>query len=146
MNLPLVSKQRVLSRSATSGQGATIGRVLVNVDTDQRVAPLNQRQFYVSISHTRLDAQMFTNKPEELAQAVSRAWPKSTALDAVTGATAALRLSPRQRRGTHNPMAIRREGQGEHQAGHTPPAAPVAGNEPVVGPCLEGIRCMWHRW
>ena len=67
-----------------SSQGATIDRVLVNVDTEQSVALVNQQQFYVSLSRTRIDAQVFTNKQDELAQAVSRCWPKSTALDAVT--------------------------------------------------------------
>jgi ATP-dependent exoDNAse (exonuclease V) alpha subunit len=79
-----------------SSQGATIDRVLVNVDTGQSVALVNQQQFYVSISRARVDAQVFTNKKEELAQAVNRAWPKSTALDAVMRSDDASRFSQRR--------------------------------------------------
>ena len=66
-----------------SSQGATIDRVLVNIDTEQSVALVNQQQFYVSLSRARQDARIFTNKREELSHVVSRAWPKATALDAV---------------------------------------------------------------
>ena len=49
-----------------SSQGATIDRVLVNIDTEQSVALVNQQQFYVSLSRARQDARIFTNKREEL--------------------------------------------------------------------------------
>ena len=49
-----------------SSQGATIDRVLVNVDTEQSVALVNQQQFYVSISRAREDAQVFTNKQDRV--------------------------------------------------------------------------------
>ena len=49
-----------------SSQGATIDRVLVNIDTEQSVALVNQQQFYVSLSRARHDARIFTNKREDL--------------------------------------------------------------------------------
>jgi hypothetical protein len=106
-----------------SSQGATIDRVLVNVDTEQSVALVNQQQFYVSISRARVDAQVFTNKKDELAQAVSRAWPKSTALDAVTLSDSAPRLSPQQNRGRQRRVTAQQKGQGERDARQTPPRA-----------------------
>jgi ATP-dependent exoDNAse (exonuclease V) alpha subunit len=66
-----------------SSQGATIDRVLVNIDTEHSVALVNQPQFYVSISRARQEARIFTNKREELSHVVSRSWPKATALDAM---------------------------------------------------------------
>jgi len=122
-----------------SSQGATIDRVLVNVDTEQSVALVNQQQFYVSISRARLDAQVFTNKQGEMAQAVSRAWPKSTALDAITPSNGSPRFSQRGDRGTHRRVPARREGQGENQAQQTPPRAQVSHN------CSERPLVSVHR-
>jgi hypothetical protein len=84
-----------------SSQGMTIDRVLVNIDTEQSVALVNQQQFYVSMSRARQDVRIFTNKQDELAQAVSRSWPKATALDAVTQSQAALQyVKPRDTKRT----------------------------------------------
>jgi len=109
------------------------------VDTEQSVALVNQQQFYVSISRARLDAQVFTNKQGEMAQAVSRAWPKSTALDAITPSNGSPRFSQRGDRGTHRRVPARREGQGENQAQQTPPRAQVSHN------CSERPLVSVHR-
>ena len=60
---------------------------------------------------------------DELAQAVSRSWPKSTALDAVTPSDMAPRLSPKQNRETPRRVTVRQEGQGERRARQTPTRA-----------------------
>jgi hypothetical protein len=107
-----------------SSQGAMIDRVLVNVDTEQSVALVNQQQLYVSISRARLDAQVFTNKREELAQAVSRAWPKSTALDAVTSSDGALRVSYRRGKEPTQGIPQRRQAQGLTPTGRSAHPSP----------------------
>jgi hypothetical protein len=97
-----------------SSQGATIDRVLVNVDTEQSVALVNQQQFYVSISRARIDAQVFTNKQDELAQAVSRAWPKSTALDSITLSHDSSRVSHRREKSATPRVLVRSAAQEQH--------------------------------
>jgi hypothetical protein len=97
-----------------SSQGATIDRVLVNVDTEQSVALVNQQQFYVSISRARVDAQVFTNKTEELAQAVNRAWPKSTALDAVIRSDDAPRFSQRREKSAKHRVLVQSAALEQH--------------------------------
>ncbi len=108
-----------------SSQGATIDRVLVNVDTEQSVALVNQQQFYVSISRARADAQVFTNKTEELAQVVSRSWPKSTALDAITPSDDAARFSQRRENGPQHGVSSRREVQAQSHTVRNPQSSPV---------------------
>lgn len=72
-----------------SSQGATVDRVLVNVDTERSAELVNQQQFYVSISRARYDVQVFTNDGEKLSQVVSRIQQKATAVDAVRETTQA---------------------------------------------------------
>ena len=55
-----------------SSQGATVDRVIVNVDTTRSVKLVNQRQFYVSISRARHDARIYTDDAPALARAVGR--------------------------------------------------------------------------
>lgn len=66
-----------------SSQGTTVEKVLVNVSTqDSRVHKLiDQRFAYVSISRAEMDAQIFTDHADKLAQALSRTQDKHQALD-----------------------------------------------------------------
>jgi ATP-dependent exoDNAse (exonuclease V) alpha subunit len=70
-----------------SSQGATVDTVLVNVNTQRSAHLVNQKQFYVSISRARYDAQIYTNDTKALDQAVSRDRQKSSALEAVRDTT-----------------------------------------------------------
>src|SRR5579875_3850440 len=65
-----------------SSQGANVEKVLVNVSTqDSRVQKLiDQRFAYVSISRAEMDAQVFTDRADKLAQALSRTHDKYQAL------------------------------------------------------------------
>ncbi len=111
-----------------SSQGATIDRVLVNVDTEQSMAFVNQQQFYVSISRARLDAQVFTNKKDELAQAVSRAWPKSTALDAISPSYGSQRFSQRRENGPIRGGLQRQEAPSRNHTSRSLDPPPVIGS------------------
>jgi UvrD-like helicase C-terminal domain len=64
-----------------SSQGATVDRVIVNLDTTRSVKLVNQRQFYVSISRARHDARIYTDDATALARAVGREQLKPTALE-----------------------------------------------------------------
>jgi len=72
-----------------ASQGATVDRVIVNVDAERSVRLVNRRQFYVSLSRARHDAKIYTDNAEALARAVAREQLKPTALE---------NLSPAQRR------------------------------------------------
>jgi conjugative relaxase-like TrwC/TraI family protein len=72
-----------------ASQGATVDRVIINVDTERSVRLVNRRQFYVSLSRARHDARIYTDNAEALARAVGREQLKPTALE---------NLSPAQRR------------------------------------------------
>ncbi|MBV8140206.1 MAG: AAA family ATPase, partial [Deltaproteobacteria bacterium] len=72
-----------------AAQGATVDRVIVNVDTARGVRLVNRRQFYVSLSRARHDARIYTDSSEALARVVGREQLKTTALE---------NLSPAQRR------------------------------------------------
>ncbi len=65
-----------------SSQGATVEKVIVNVSTqDSRVQKMvDQRFAYVSISRAEMDAQVFTDNADKLAQALSRSQDKHQAL------------------------------------------------------------------
>jgi conjugative relaxase-like TrwC/TraI family protein len=76
-----------------SSQGATVDRVIVNIDTTRSVKLVNQRQFYVSISRARYDARIYTDDATALARAVGREQLKPTALE---------HLSPAQRPNSRN--------------------------------------------
>jgi ATP-dependent exoDNAse (exonuclease V) alpha subunit len=68
-----------------ASQGATVDRVLINIDTARSRELVNRQQFYVSLSRARRDAQIFTDSREALARAISRTADKAIALDAVDG-------------------------------------------------------------
>jgi len=64
-----------------SSQGATVDRVIVNVDTTRSAQLVNRKQFYVSISRARQAASIYTDDRDRLRQTVSRNREKSTALE-----------------------------------------------------------------
>jgi ATP-dependent exoDNAse (exonuclease V) alpha subunit len=66
-----------------AAQGATVDRVIVNVDSMRSAQLVNQKQFYVSISRARADAKIYTDDVEALGRAVGRRPEKSIGLDAV---------------------------------------------------------------
>jgi conjugative relaxase-like TrwC/TraI family protein len=68
-----------------ASQGATVDRVLVNIDTRRSRELVNRQQFYVSLSRARHDALIFTDSREAMPRAISRTTDKAIALDAVEG-------------------------------------------------------------
>jgi hypothetical protein len=65
-----------------SSQGTTVQKVLINVATeDSRVRKLIDQRFgYVAVSRAELDAQVFTDKAENLARSLGRTQDKHQAL------------------------------------------------------------------
>ena len=63
-----------------SAQGATVDRVIVDIDTRLSPELVNRKQFYVSISRARNALAVFTDDHARLRFAVSRQREKSTAL------------------------------------------------------------------
>ena len=66
-----------------SAQGATVDRVIVNIDTSRSAQLVNRKQFYVSLSRARLDARIYTDDRAALARVATRNSEKSLALDSV---------------------------------------------------------------
>lgn len=66
-----------------SSQGTTVDRVLINADTSESRALLNDRMGYVAVSRAREDAIIYTNSIEELRGALDRRVDKEMALEAV---------------------------------------------------------------
>lgn len=66
-----------------AAQGATVDRVIVNIDTTRGVQLVNRRQFYVSLSRARYDARIYTNDAPALRRAAARDLEKAIALDAL---------------------------------------------------------------
>jgi conjugative relaxase-like TrwC/TraI family protein len=64
-----------------SSQGATVDRVIVNIDTLRSVELVNRKQFYVSISRARDGVTIYTDDREALRHAVNRNREKSIALE-----------------------------------------------------------------
>ena len=67
-----------------AAQGATVDRVIVNVDSMRSAHLVNRKQFYVSISRARYDARVYTDDIHALRRALVREPKKEIALDAVT--------------------------------------------------------------
>jgi len=84
ISAPLVELRHIdLGYASTShaAQGATVDRVIVNVDTMRSDRLVNARQLYVSISRARLDAHLYTNDLPALRRSVARDPNKANALD-----------------------------------------------------------------
>jgi ATP-dependent exoDNAse (exonuclease V) alpha subunit len=65
-----------------SSQGQTADRVLVHIDLERAGEQLvNQRLAYVSLSHGRDDAQIYTNDKTQLAAALDRDVSHRSALE-----------------------------------------------------------------
>jgi UvrD-like helicase C-terminal domain len=64
-----------------SAQGATVDRVIVDIDTLLSPELVNQKQFYVSISRARNSLAIYTNDVRGLGHTVQRSREKSMALE-----------------------------------------------------------------
>jgi ATP-dependent exoDNAse (exonuclease V) alpha subunit len=87
ISAPLVELRHIdLGYASTShaAQGATVDRVIVNVDTMRSDRLVNARQLYVSMSRARFDAHLYTNDVQALGRSVARDPYKANALDALT--------------------------------------------------------------
>ena len=77
-----------------SSQGATVDRIVVNIDTLRSVELVNRKQFYVSISRARDGVTIYTDDREALRHAVDRNREKSVALE-----QARIRIQPQIKQG-----------------------------------------------
>jgi ATP-dependent exoDNAse (exonuclease V) alpha subunit len=66
-----------------AAQGATVDRVIVNIDATRSAQLVNRKQFYVSLSRARYDARLYTDDAPALRRAVTRDPEKAIALDVV---------------------------------------------------------------
>jgi ATP-dependent exoDNAse (exonuclease V) alpha subunit len=64
-----------------AAQGATVDRVIIDIDTRLSPELVNRKQFYVSISRARNSLAIYTNDRRELRHAVNRSQEKSMALE-----------------------------------------------------------------
>jgi ATP-dependent exoDNAse (exonuclease V) alpha subunit len=86
LSMPIADARKVdLGYASTShaAQGATVERVIVNIDSKRSPDLVNQQQIYVSISRARLEAHLFTDDIDGMQRAVQRRLEKSLALDVV---------------------------------------------------------------
>ena len=67
--------------TAHSSQGATVDRVMVDIDTKSRSTI--DAAYYVEISRARFEAKIYTNERTKLPEAVQRISEKTAALDVV---------------------------------------------------------------
>src|SRR5215813_7937853 len=74
-----------------SSQGQTVNRVLVNAETTETDALLNQRMAYVAISRARFEARVYTDSLKELGPAFNREKNKEIALQALNESQGVLR-------------------------------------------------------
>ena len=93
-----------------SSQGATVDRVIANIDTLRSAELVNRKQFYVSISRARHAATIYTDDRSALQHAVSRTREKSIALERLDlNAGRDITMVPEPRRQTITPSyGIRR--------------------------------------
>lgn len=66
-----------------SSQGGTVDKVIVNLDSLRSAQLVNRRSFYVTLSRSRDDAQVYTNDAHALRNAVRREQRKEVALEVV---------------------------------------------------------------
>jgi conjugative relaxase-like TrwC/TraI family protein len=79
-----------------AAQGATVDRVIINIDASRSAELVNRKQFYVSLSRPRYDARVYTNDAGALRRAAPRDSRKSVALDALKDMRARRRLAARK--------------------------------------------------
>jgi ATP-dependent exoDNAse (exonuclease V) alpha subunit len=90
-----------------SSQGATVDRVVVNIDTLRSIELVNRKQFYVSISRARDEITIYTDDREALHHVVNRNREKSVALEQVR-----LRIPPQIKHGPEPPRRTIAQGHG----------------------------------
>jgi conjugative relaxase-like TrwC/TraI family protein len=86
LSMPLSDARKVdLGYASTShaAQGATVDRVLVNIDSSRSAQLVNDRMCYVAISRARLDARIYTDDQERMRRSVAQTQEKELALDVV---------------------------------------------------------------
>jgi conjugative relaxase-like TrwC/TraI family protein len=86
LSIPLAEARKVdLGYASTShaAQGATVDRVIVNIDSSRSAQLVNDRMCYVAISRARLDARIYTDDQERIRRAVARTQEEQLALDVV---------------------------------------------------------------
>jgi hypothetical protein len=84
--MPLADARKVdLGYASTShaAQGATVDRVLVNIDSSRSTELVNNRMCYVAISRARLDARIYTDDHERMRRSVVRTQKRELALDVI---------------------------------------------------------------
>ncbi|MBF6571795.1 MAG: ATP-binding domain-containing protein [Candidatus Binataceae bacterium] len=64
-----------------SAQGATVDRVIVDIDTRLSAELVNRKQFYVSISRARTSITIYTDDRGQLPRALNRSREKSMAIE-----------------------------------------------------------------
>jgi ATP-dependent exoDNAse (exonuclease V) alpha subunit len=90
-----------------SSQGATVDRVVVNINTLRSIELVNRKQFYVSISRARDEITIYTDDREALHHVVNRNREKSVALE-----QARLRIPPQIKYGPEPPRRTIAQGHG----------------------------------
>jgi ATP-dependent exoDNAse (exonuclease V) alpha subunit len=86
--MPLTDARKVdfgYASTSHASQGATVDRVLVNIDSSRGPQLVNDRMCYVAISRARLDGKIFTDDEQRMRRAVARTQEKEVALDLVDG-------------------------------------------------------------
>jgi conjugative relaxase-like TrwC/TraI family protein len=99
LKLPLTQLRHIdhgYTSTSHSAQGATVDRVIVNVDSMRSHKLVNQQQFYVSISRARHDVQVFTDDLKTLERAVGREPKKSVAMEVIKPASPTTEIKPAQ--------------------------------------------------
>jgi conjugative relaxase-like TrwC/TraI family protein len=92
-----------------SAQGATVDRVIVDINTQLSPGLVNRKQFYVSISRARDALMIFTDNRARLGRAVSRSREKSLAVELERVAGPAYTVVPdEQRRSVNRSYGMRR--------------------------------------
>ena len=86
-----------------SAQGATVDRVIVDIDTGLSAELVNRKQFYVSISRARTSITIYTDDRDQLPRALNRSREKSVAIEHPIGVRhSAFTVLPDEQRQTLN--------------------------------------------
>ncbi|MFZ1120738.1 MAG: ATP-binding domain-containing protein, partial [Candidatus Binataceae bacterium] len=91
-----------------SAQGATVDRVIVDIDTRLSPELVNREQFYVSSSRARSALTIFTDDRSRLAPVAARSREKSMALESPSVAHRGFAILPEQHRSVSREHGIRR--------------------------------------
>lgn len=66
-----------------SSQGATVHKVVTNIDSTRHAELVNLRQFYVSSSRSEFELRIYTDSVPGMRRAVARSQEKELALDVI---------------------------------------------------------------